>query len=92
MKKLEKQFYMISSDSSAKSIEELSSTKKKFFSILLAGYLFNLIFFLILNHIYFKKTFAFISLVESAAALFGMTLVYLLIISLILSEINGYSF
>ena len=87
MKKLEKQFYMISSDSSAKSIEELSSTKKKFFSILLAGYLFNLIFFLILNHIYFKKTFAFISLVESAAALFGMTLVYLLIISLVLSII-----
>jgi len=84
MKKLEKQFYMISSDSSAKSIKELSSMKKKSFSILLGGYLFNLAFFLILNHIYFGKAFAFISLVESAAALFGMTLVYLLIISLIL--------
>lgn len=87
MKKLEKHFYMISSDSSAKSIEELSSMKKKSFSILLGGYLFNLTFFLAINHIYFGKAFAFISLVESAAALFGMTLVYLLIISLILSII-----
>jgi len=90
MKKLEKHFYMISSDSSAKSIEELSSMKKKSFSILLGGYLFNLAFFLILNHIYFGKAFAFISLVESAAALFGMTLVYLLIISLILSIVKIY--
>jgi len=90
MKKLEKHFYMISSDSSAKSIEELSSMKKKSFSILLGGYLFNLTFFLAINHIYFGKAFAFISLVESAAALFGMTLVYLLIISLILSIVKIY--
>ena len=90
MKKLEKHFYMISSDSSAKSIEELSSMKKKSFSILLGGYLFNLTFFLAINHIYFGKAFAFISLVESAAALFGMTLVYLLIISLILFIVKIY--
>ena len=88
MKKLEKQFYIISSDSSAKRIEQLSSMKKKFLAIVLGGYLFNLVFSLILNHIYFKKTFDFIFLLKFVANLFGITLIYLLIIFLILSIVK----
>jgi len=90
MKKLEKQFYMISSDSSAKRIEQLVSMKKKSLAIVLGGYLFNLVFFLILNHIYFKKTIDFIFLLKFAANLFGITLIYLLIIFLILSIVKIY--
>ena len=90
MKKLEKQFYMISSDSSAKRIEQLVSMKKKSLAIVLGGYLFNLAFFLIINHIYFEITFDFIFLLKFAANLFGITLIYLLIISLILSIVKIY--
>jgi len=90
MKKLEKQFYMISSDSSAKGIEQLSSMKKKSLTVLLGGYLFNLVFFLILNHIYFGKAFEFIFLLKSAANLFGITLIYSLIISIMLSIVIIY--
>ncbi len=90
MKKLEKQFYMISSESSAKRIEQLVSMKKKSLAIVLGGYLFNLVFFLILNHIYFEKTIDFIFLLKFAANLFGITLIYLLIIFLILSIVKIY--
>ena len=90
MKKLEKQFYMISSDSSAKSIKQLSSMKKKSLAIMLGGYLFNLAFFLILNHIYFGKAFEFIFLLKSVANLFGITLIFLLIISIMLSIVKIY--
>ena len=90
MKKLEKQFYMISSDSSAKKIEQLASIKKKSLAIMLGGYLFNLVFFLILNHIYFEKPIDFIFLFKFGANLLGITLIYLLIISLIFSLLKLY--
>jgi tetratricopeptide (TPR) repeat protein len=90
MKKLEKQFYMISSDSSAKRIEQLVSMKKKSLAIMLGGYSFNLVFFLILNHVYFEKTFDFIFLLKFSTNLLGITLIYLLIISLILSIVKIY--
>jgi len=90
MKKLEKQFYMISSDSSAKRIEQLVSMKKKSLAIVLGGYLFNLALFVILNHIYFEKTFDFIFLFKFAANLLGITLIYLLIVSLIISLVKIY--
>jgi len=90
MKKLEKQFYMISSDSSAKRIEQLVSMKKKSLAIVLGGYLFNLALFVILNHIYFEKTFDFIFLLKFATHLLGITLIYLLIVSLILFLVKIY--
>ncbi|MEA1949708.1 MAG: tetratricopeptide repeat protein [Thermodesulfobacteriota bacterium] len=90
MKKLEKQFYMISSDSSAKRIEQLRSMKKKSLAIVLGGYLFNLAFFLILNHIYFGKPFEFIFILNSVANLFGITLIYSLIIAIMLSIVKIY--
>ncbi|MGD2149643.1 MAG: hypothetical protein PVF99_03450, partial [Desulfobacterales bacterium] len=83
MKKLEKQFYMISSDSSAKRIEQLVSIKKKSLAIVLGGYLFNLALFVILNHIFFEKLIDFIFLLKFATHLLGITLIYLLIVSLI---------
>lgn len=79
-----------SPDSSAKNDGKPISERKKSLFIVLGGYLFNLAFYLILSHIYFGKKITFLYLVQSAVALFGMTLLYLLIIFLILSIIKIY--
>lgn len=60
-------------DTSAKNDGKPSSEREKSLLIVLGGYLFNLVFYLILSHIYFEKKIAFLSLVQSAVALFGMT-------------------
>ena len=70
-----------------KLVDILKRSKTPLF-IVLGGYLFNLVFYLILQHLLFGKTLTFISLVESATTIFALTVVCLLIIFVILSFVK----